>query len=179
MEKRNSINTAFRLAFIFFIITFLLNTLLFCCEPLQRPLRLMYYGDVMKNKTLSSTEIIVSVFTLFFALLPKCILAFYNMSQKDMQKQRGIKTIILTAAFSLLSSVISALSGFVLGLLSTPEKMSILSSLALPRMITGLFSSAATIILYCCGAIEMYNGTDRNIYPTLNDTNNNPENTLS
>ena len=179
MEKRNSINTAFLLAFIFFIITFLLDTLLFCCEPLQRPLRMMFNSDVLKDEKLSGITIIISVISHLITLLPKCILAFYNLSKKDMQKQRGLLTIILTAAFTLLSSVISVAANLIIGMTASQHEYYLLSTLSRSYVVTGLFSSAATIILYCCGAIEMYNGTEKNIYPPLNDTDNNSENTLS
>jgi hypothetical protein len=38
-----------------------------------------------------------------------------------------------------------------------------------------LLSTAATIILYCCGAIELYNGTEKPTYPPYNGDNINNE----
>ena len=104
MEKRHGINTALRLAAAFFVVKFVLDMLILCCEPLQMLFRTMFYSGILTDQKLSSRAIIISVIQLLIALLPKCILAFYNLGKKDMQKQRGLITIILTAGFSLLSS---------------------------------------------------------------------------
>ncbi|WP_177243943.1 hypothetical protein [Ruminococcus flavefaciens] len=48
-----------------------------------------------------------------------------------------------------------------------------------PRAVTGLLSTAATIVLYCCGAIELYNGAEKPTYPPYSGENINTEDTLS
>ena len=179
MQRKKSFDTALRLAAAFFVIKLVLDMLVFCCEPLQSFFRMMFYDDFLKDKKLSSRAIIISVIHLFIVLMPKCILAFYNLGKNDMQRQRGLTTIILTAVFSLLSSVFSYAASLIIGMTTSMDETALISSLSIPRTVTGLFSTAATIILYCCGAIELYNGAEKTIYPPLNDTNNNPENTLS
>ena len=104
MEKRHGINTALRLAAAFFVVKFVLDMLILCCELLQKLFWLMLGNSSLLDKELSGIAIIISAVSLLIALLPKCILAFYNLGKKDMQKQRGLITIILTAGFSLLSS---------------------------------------------------------------------------
>jgi hypothetical protein len=179
MEKRHGINTALRLAAAFFVIKIVLDMLILCCEPLQKLFRMMFYNGLLTDQKLSSRAIIISVIQLLIALLPKCILAFYNLGKKDMQKQRGLKTIILTAVFSLLSSVFSYAASLIIGITTSANEVALISSLSIPRTVTGLLSTAATIILYCCGAIELYNGAENPTYPPYNGENINTEDTLS
>lgn len=179
MEKRHSINTALRLAATFFVIKFVLDMLILCCEPLQKLFRTMFYSGILTDQKLSSRAIIISVIQLLIALLPKCILAFYNLGKNDMQKQRGLKTIILTAVFSLLSSVFSYAASLIIGLRTSQYELLLINILTRPRAVTGLLSTAATIILYCCGAIELYNGAEKPTYPPYNGENINTEDTLS
>lgn len=179
MKRKRSIDTALRLAAAFLAIKFVLDMVILCCNPLQRLFYMMFYGDILRDQKLSAISIIFSAVMLVIALLPKSILAVYNISKKDLQKQRGLITIILTAAFSLLSSVISVISAPILSRLTSLNETAVLSILSTPRAVTGLFSTAATIILYCCGAIELYNGTEKTTYPSYNGGLNNNENTLS
>jgi uncharacterized membrane protein YcaP (DUF421 family) len=76
MEKRHCINTALRLAIIFFIIKFVLDMLILCCEPMQKLFCLMLGNSSLQDTVLSGITIIMSVITLLITLLPKCILAF-------------------------------------------------------------------------------------------------------
>lgn len=179
MKRKRSIDTALRLAAAFLAIKFVLDMVILCCNPLQRLFYMMFYGDILRDQKLSAVSIIFSAVMLVIALLPKSILAVYNISKKDLQKQRGLITIILTAAFSLLSSVISVISAPILSRLNSLNETAVLSILSTPRAVTGLFSTAATIILYCCGAIELYNGAEKTTYPSYNGGFNNNENTLS
>ncbi|WP_164174687.1 hypothetical protein [Ruminococcus flavefaciens] len=179
MEKRHGINTAFRLAAAFFVIKFVLDMLILCCEPLQKLFRTMFYSGILTDQKLSGIAIIISAVSLLIALLPKCILAFYNLGKKDMQKQRGLITIILTAVFSLLSSVFSYAASLIISITTSANEVALISSLSIPRTVTGLLSTAATIILYCCGAIELYNGAEKPTYPPYNGENINTEDTLS
>ncbi len=179
MEKRHCINTVLRLAIIFFIIKFVLDMLILCCEPLQKLFCLMYRNSSLQDTELSGITIIISLIMLLITLLPKCILAFYNLGKKDMQKQRGLTTIILTAVFSLLSSVISIAANTIIGMSISLYEVALISTLSHPRVVTGLLSTAATIILYCCGAIELYNGAEKPTYPPYNGDNINTEDTLS
>ena len=179
MEKRHGINTAFRLAAAFFVIKFVLDMLILCCEPLQKLFRTMFYSGILTDQKLSGIAIIISAVSLLIALLPKCILAFYNLGKKDMQKQRGLITIILTAVFSLLSSVFSYAASLIISITTPANEVALISSLSIPRTVTGLLSTAATIILYCCGAIELYNGAEKPTYPPYNGENINTEDTLS
>lgn len=179
MKKRHSINTALRLAAAFFVINFVLDMLILCCEPLQKLFWLMLGNSSLLDKELSGIAIIISAVSLLIALLPKCILAFHNLGKNDMQKQRGLKTIILTAVFSLLSSVFSYAASLIIGITTSANEVALISSLSIPRTVTGLLSTAATIILYCCGAIELYNGAEKPTYPSYNGDNINNEDTLS
>lgn len=179
MKRKRSIDTALRLAAAFLAIKFVLDMVILCCNPLQRLFYMMFYGDILRDQKLSAVSVIFSAVMLIIALLPKSILAVYNISKKDLQKQRGLITIILTAAFSLLSSVISVISAPILSRLTSLNETAVLSILSTPRAVTGLFSTAATIILYCCGAIELYSGTEKTTYPSYNGGLNNNENTLS
>ena len=179
MKRKRSIDTALRLAAAFFAIKFVLDMVILCCNPLQRLFYMMFYGDILRDQKLSAVSIIFSAVMLVIALLPKSILAVYNISKKDLQKQRGLITIILTAAFSLLSSVISVISAPILSRLTSLNETAVLSILSTPRAVTGLFSTAATIILYCCGAIELYNGAEQPVYPNNCSGNTDIENTLS
>ena len=95
----------------------------------------------------------------------------YNLGKNDLQKQRGRITIILTAVFSLLSSVISVFSNIIIHKITYMEEAVLLSSLSSVRAVTGLFSSAATIIIYCCAAIEIYNGIEKLSYQPYNGIN--------
>lgn len=179
MKRKRSIDTALRLAAAFLAIKFVLDMVILCCNPLQRLFYMMFYGDILRDQKLSAVSIIFSAVMLVIALLPKSILAVYNISKKDLQKQRGLITIILTAAFSLLSSVISVISAPILSRLNSLNETAVLSILSTPRAVTGLFSTAATIILYCCGAVELYNGTEKPVYPNNYSGNTDSENTLS
>lgn len=179
MKRKRSIDTALRLAAAFLAIKFVLDMVILCCNPLQRLFYMMFYGDILRDQKLSAVSIIFSAVMLVIALLPKSILAVYNISKKDLQKQRGLITIILTAAFSLLSSVISVISAPILSRLNSLNETAVLSILSTPRAVTGLFSTAATIILYCCGAIELYNGAEQPVYPNNCSGNTDSENTLS
>lgn len=179
MKRKRSIDTALRLAAAFLAIKFVLDMVILCCNPRQRLFYMMFYGDILRDQKLSAVSIIFSAVMLVIALLPKSILAVYNISKKDLQKQRGLITIILTAAFSLLSSVISVISAPILSRLNSLNETAVLSILSTPRAVTGLFSTAATIILYCCGAIELYNGAEQPVYPNNCSGNTDSENTLS
>jgi hypothetical protein len=179
MEKRHGINTALRLAAAFFVVNFVLDMLILCCEPLQKLFWLMLGNSSLLDKELSGIAIIISAVSLLIALLPKCILAFYNLGKKDMQKQRGLITIILTAGFSLLSSFVSNAAGLIIGLRTSQYELLLINMLTRPRAVTGLLSTAATIVLYCCGAIELYNGAEKPTYPPYSGENINTEDTLS
>ncbi|MCR4638216.1 hypothetical protein [Ruminococcus sp.] len=179
MERKKSVSTALRFAIVFFVIKFVLDMVILCCEPLQRLLFMMFSGNILRDQKLSAVSIIFSAVMLIIALLPKSILAVYSLSKKDLQKQRGLITIILTAAFSLLSSVISAIGSPFIARITSLSETGLLSILSTPRAVTGLFSAAATIILYCCGAIELYNGTEKPVYPNNYSGNTDSENTLS
>ena len=179
MERKKSIGTALCLAAVFLVAKFVLDMVILFCNPLQRLFHMMFYGDILREQKFSAVSIIFSAAMLIIALLPKFILAIYNLRKKDLQKQRGLITIILTAAFSLLSSVISVISTPILYRLTSLNEAANLSILSTSRAFTGLFSTAATIILYCCGAIQLYSGTEKTTYPPYNGGFNNNENTLS
>lgn len=179
MKRRESIKTAFTLALVFFLIKFALDILLVFCEPI-REMILTAFGSraFLKETGFSAITKVIYIVTLSVAILPKCILAFLNLGKTDLQKQRGLTTLILTAVFSLLSSIVSAFTTALIPRLTGLEEYAMLSSLSLFRSFTGILSTAATVILYCCGAIEMYNGTEKPAYPPVNGDINNTEDTL-
>ncbi len=172
MKKRKSLKTALSLALLFFGIKFVLDTLLLVCPPLYKIACSPFISrSYLENSSFSTITKVISIIVLILALLPKALLALYNLGKNDLQKQRGRITIILTAVFSLLSSVISVFSNIIIHKITYMEEAVLLSSLSSVRAVTGLFSSAATIIIYCCAAIEIYNGIENPPYQPYNGIN--------
>ena len=180
MEKRKSIKTAFTLAIIFFIIKFALDFLLVFCTPIREIIWSVFGSrSYFKGNDFSAVTKTMYLAALSAAIIPKCILAFFNLGKTDLQKQRGLTTIILTAVFSVLSGIVSYLTNFMVARITSVSEYAMLSSMSILRTFTGILSSAATVILYCCGAIEIYNGAEKAIYPSYNGDINNTDNNLS
>ena len=179
MKRRDSIKTAFLLAIVFFCIRFILDVILLFCAPI-RELCCPALGndEFFKNKELSLITEVISIIALSVAILPKCILAFFNLGKTDFQRQRGLMTIILTAVFSLLSSITSVLTSLIIPAFADYKEIAMLSTMSPVRSLAGILSSAATVILYCCGTVEFYNGAERNICPPVNGDVNNTDDTL-
>ena len=178
MEKRNSIKNALTAAIVFLTAKMLLDTALILFEPLQELAKSLYqisYNDVC----LTVHTKILLMLSMLIAFVPKLVLAAFNRSKPDLVKNRGTVTVILTAVFGLVSAAVSTLSNTVAYRLGDSRQVIMISSLSNIRAFTGLLSSAATIILYCCGAIEIYNGAEAPIYPPYNGNNINNEDTLS
>lgn len=169
MKRRDSIKTAFFIAIVFFCIRFILDVILLFCAPLRELCcsALRNY-EMFKDKDLSTITKVISLAALSAAIIPKCILAFFNLGKTDFQRQRGLMTIILTAVFSLLSGIASFLTSFIIPAFADYKEVVMLSTMSHVRSLPGILSSAATVILYCCGAVEFYNGAERNIFPPEN-----------
>lgn len=177
MERRKSIKTALSLVLVFCGITFLFDVLLMFSAPLRELCYSLHGYRGFDGRDLQTVTKVLTLVTTAFAVLPKCILALCNLNKADFQKQRGLTIIILTAVFSVLSTVVSYFSSLFIGYLTSAEEMGMLSSLSTLRRFTGRFSSAATIILFCCGAIELYNGFSKPAYPPYNGMNTDREDT--
>lgn len=149
----------------------LLDTAFIFCDPLVE-LSKRLYNISNDNVRLSVQTKIILMLDMLIAFVPKLALAAFNRSKPDLVKHRGTITVILTAAFGLISSVVSVLSTNVAYYIGSSTQILVISSLKNIRAYTGLLSGAATIILYCCGAIEIYNGTEKDIYPPVNGGNN-------
>lgn len=172
MKKRKSLKTALSLALVFFGIKFVLDTLLLLCPPFYKATCSFFISRVyLEDISLSTIAKVISIIVLILALLPKAVLTLYNLGKNDLIKQRGLTTIIFTAVFSLLSSVISVFSNVIIHKITNVKEVSLLSALSSVRSVTSLFSGAATIIIYCCAAIEIYNGIEKPPYPPYNGIN--------
>ena len=178
MKKREGIKNALTAAIVFLAAKMLLDTAFILCDPLVELSKKLYHIS-NDNTTLSVQTKIILMLAMLIAFVPKLVLAAFNRSKPDLVKRRGTITVILTAAFGLISSVVSVLSTNVVYYIAGSTQVFIISSLSRIRAYTGLLSGAATIILYCCGAIEIYNGAENNIYPPVNGDFNNTEDTLS
>ena len=168
MERRKSIKTALSLVLVFGGIAFLFDVFLMFSAPLRELCYSLHGYRGFDGRDLQTVTKVLTLATTAFAVLPKCILALCNLNKPDFQKQRGLTIIILTEVFSVLSAVVSYFSLLFIGYLTSTEEMGMLSCLSTVRRFTGMFSSAATIILFCCGAIELYNGFSKPAYPPYN-----------
>jgi hypothetical protein len=178
MKKRESIKNALTAAIVFLAAKMLLDTAFILCDPLVDLSKKLYHMSD-DNIHLSVQTKIILMLAMLIAFVPKLVLAVFNRCKPDLVKHRGTITVILTAAFGLISSVVSVLSKNIAYRIGDSTQIFIISSLNNIRAYTGLLSGAATIILYCCGAIEIYNGTEKNVYPPVNGDFNNTEDTLS
>lgn len=178
MKKREGIKNALTAAIVFLAAKMLLDTAFILCDPLVELAKSLYHMSD-DNISLSVQSKIILMLAMLITFVPKLFLAAFNRSKPDLVKHRDTITVILTAAFGLIFSVVSVLSKNVAYRIGDSTQVFIISSLSNIRAFTGLLSGAATIILYCCGAIEIYNGTEKNVYPPVNGDFNNTEDTLS
>ncbi|MBO4493232.1 MAG: hypothetical protein J5724_02480 [Ruminococcus sp.] len=158
MKKTSGIKTALSLAVILFSVKLIIDLMTILCDPVNGRIAELL-GRGLKDAKLPAEIKTLLVLSMLIAIVPKLILAAYNRSKPDLIKQRGIITIILSAVFGLLISLISILLAYLTSRLVNSAEVSILlSSTNMIRSYTGFLTGAANIILYCCGAVEAYVG---------------------
>lgn len=178
MQKRKGLKTALLLALIFYGVYFSLNLLMILCDPLQR-LAVGLFRNQPPDDKLSAQVKVILLITLSLAIVPNFILTLYNYSKPDLIKQRGVITIVLLVVLSILSGIISIPLVIIRQRLMTGDEYIMLIYMNYIKAILNYLTAAATTILYCCAAIEIYNGAEKPAYQPYNGDIINNEDTLS